>query len=135
MIKPEPFARQLLAEDMLTTRTPEAHAWAVKEFRTLRSEGQFIPLGVGKQTVVFPAFDGGAEWGGTCHRPNHRRSFCAATPTTSHGPAASRIKKSRWQNRYGHISKPLLPLPRRQPRRLASGLSFAGGIDDFDKRP
>ncbi len=64
-LAPEPFARQLLTEDMLTTRTPEAHAWAVEQFKTFRSEGQFVPLQVDKQTVVFPGFDGGAEWGGS----------------------------------------------------------------------
>ena len=57
---PESFARQRLTEDMLTTRTPEAHAWAVKEFRTFITDGQFVPLAVDRQTVVFPGFDGGA---------------------------------------------------------------------------
>ena len=66
---PEPFARQRLTEDMLTTRTPEAHAWALKEFQTFSSDGQFVPLAVGKQTVVFPGFDGGAEWGGPAIDP------------------------------------------------------------------
>jgi len=61
---PEPFGRQRLTEDMLTTRTPEAHEWAVKTFRTFRSDGQFVPLAVGQQTIVFPGFDGGGEWGG-----------------------------------------------------------------------
>ncbi len=67
--KPAPFARQLLTEDMLTNRTPEAHAWAVAQFKTFRSEGQFVPLSVGKDTVVFPGFDGGAEWGGSAADP------------------------------------------------------------------
>ncbi len=62
--KPAPFARQLLTEDMLTNRTPEAHRWALEQFKSFRSEGQFIPLSVGKETVIFPGFDGGAEWGG-----------------------------------------------------------------------
>jgi glucose dehydrogenase len=62
---PAPFARQLLTEDMLTTRTPAAHADAVKQFATFRSAGQFVPFSVDKQTVVFPGFDGGAEWGGS----------------------------------------------------------------------
>ena len=67
---PEPFAqRQRLTEDMLTTRTPEAHAWAVNAFRDFRSDGQFYPMAVGKQTVVFPGFDGGAEWGGPAIDP------------------------------------------------------------------
>lgn len=62
--KPQPFSRQLLTEDLLTNRTPELHAWAVERFHNFRSEGQFVPFGVGKDTVIFPGFDGGAEWGG-----------------------------------------------------------------------
>jgi quinoprotein glucose dehydrogenase len=67
--KPAPFARQLLSEDMLTNRTPEAHQWAVEHFRKFRSEGQFVPFSVGKDTVIFPGFDGGAEWGGSAVDP------------------------------------------------------------------
>ncbi|MEO6816213.1 MAG: PQQ-binding-like beta-propeller repeat protein [Edaphobacter sp.] len=66
---PLPYARQLLTADMLTARTPEAHAWAVEQFKTFRSGGQFIPFSVDKQTVVFPGFDGGAEWGGPAVDP------------------------------------------------------------------
>jgi quinoprotein glucose dehydrogenase len=67
--KPAPFARQLLTADMLTNRTPEMHQWAVEQFRNFRSEGQFVPFSVGKNTVVFPGFDGGAEWGGPAFDP------------------------------------------------------------------
>ncbi len=67
--KPAPYARQRLTEDMLTNRTPEAHRWAVEQFRKFRSEGQFVPLSVGKDTIVFPGFDGGAEWGGSAVDP------------------------------------------------------------------
>jgi glucose dehydrogenase len=66
---PAPFGRQRLTEDMLTTRTPEAHAWAVKEFSTLRSDGQFLPFSLDKQTIVFPGYDGGGEWGGPALDP------------------------------------------------------------------
>lgn len=66
---PAPFARQLLTEDLLTTRTPEAHAWAVKEFRTFRSDGQFLPFALDKQTVIYPGFDGGGEWSGAAIDP------------------------------------------------------------------
>jgi quinoprotein glucose dehydrogenase len=66
---PEPFVRQRLTEEMLTTRTPEAHAWALKTFREFRSDGQFVPFVIGKQTVVFPGYDGGAEWGGPAVDP------------------------------------------------------------------
>ena len=67
--KPAPFARQSLNVDMLTNRTPAVHEWAVEKFREFRSLGQFIPLTVGKETVVFPGFDGGAEWGGSAFDP------------------------------------------------------------------
>ena len=67
--RPAPFARQFLSEEMLTTRTPEAHQWALENFRKFRSEGQFVPFSVGKDTVVFPGFDGGAEWGGPAVDP------------------------------------------------------------------
>jgi quinoprotein glucose dehydrogenase len=67
--KPAPYARQLLTEDMLTNRTPEVHQWAVEQFRKSRSEGQFVPFSVGKDTVIFPGFDGGAEWGGPAIDP------------------------------------------------------------------
>ena len=66
---PEPFARQRLTEELLTTRTQAAHDWAVKTFRTFRSDGQFYPFAVDQQTVVFPGFDGGAEWGGPAIDP------------------------------------------------------------------
>ena len=67
--EPKPYARQLLTADMLTNRTPAAHAWAEKEFKTFISAGQFVPFSLDKQTVVFPGFDGGAEWGGPAVDP------------------------------------------------------------------
>jgi quinoprotein glucose dehydrogenase len=67
--KPAPFARQTLTEDLLTNRTSEIHRWALDKFHTFRNEGQFLPFTVGKDTVVFPGFDGGAEWGGPAVDP------------------------------------------------------------------
>ena len=53
----------------LSNRTPAVHQWALDQFKSFRSEGQFVPLGLDKQTVVFPGFDGGAEWGGPAFDP------------------------------------------------------------------
>lgn len=64
-LKPAPFARQLLTQDMVTARTPQAREAALKEFATFRNKGIFTPLAVDQPTVVFPGFDGGAEWGGS----------------------------------------------------------------------
>lgn len=61
---PQPYARQRLTAEMLTERTPQAHAYALQQFATFRSDGQFVPFSLDRQTVVFPGFDGGAEWGG-----------------------------------------------------------------------
>jgi glucose dehydrogenase len=69
-LAPGPYARQRLTGDMLTTRTPEAHAWAAEQFKTFRSGGQFVPFTLDKQTVVFPGFDGGGEWGGPAVDPS-----------------------------------------------------------------
>jgi glucose dehydrogenase len=62
--RPASFARQILTEDLLTNRTPEVHQWALEKFKKIRSEGQFVPFSIGIETVIFPGFDGGAEWGG-----------------------------------------------------------------------
>ena len=67
--RPAPFARQRLTEDLLTDRTPEVHKWALEKFQTFRSDGQFVPLAIGRDTIVFPGFDGGAEWGGPAVDP------------------------------------------------------------------
>jgi quinoprotein glucose dehydrogenase len=61
---PAPFARQMLTAEMITQRTPEAHRAALQSFKSFRSDGQFVPFSVGKETIVFPGYDGGAEWGG-----------------------------------------------------------------------
>jgi quinoprotein glucose dehydrogenase len=68
--KPAPFARQLLTADMVTTRTPQAHAAAMAQFRKMISNGQFVPPSVGKDTISFPGMDGGAEWGGSALDPD-----------------------------------------------------------------
>jgi quinoprotein glucose dehydrogenase len=65
---PAPYARQKLTADMITTRTPEAHQEALDRFMKLRSDGQFIP-GSTQGTIIFPGYDGGAEWGGGAFDP------------------------------------------------------------------
>jgi glucose dehydrogenase len=67
-LAPEPFARQFLTPERLTTRTPEAHAAALARFRAIRAGGQFVP-GSREGTLIFPGYDGGAEWGGAAFDP------------------------------------------------------------------
>lgn len=67
-LRPEPFARQLLTEDNLTNRTPEARKAVVERFRQLRNGPQFTPPSRAG-TVILPGFDGGGEWGGGAYDP------------------------------------------------------------------
>ena len=66
-VKPPPFIRQNLTEDMLTRRTPEAHAWALADFRKYKS-GMYDPP-VLEGNIIFPGVDGGGEWGGPAFDP------------------------------------------------------------------
>ena len=67
-LKPPAFARQTLTEKMLTTRTPEAHASALRTFREYKYAGMFQPPST-DGLIVFPGYDGGAEWGGPAFDP------------------------------------------------------------------
>jgi quinoprotein glucose dehydrogenase len=67
-VTPPPFVRQTLTEEMLTNRTPEAHASALKTFREYKYAGMFQPPSV-DGLVVLPGYDGGAEWGGPAFDP------------------------------------------------------------------
>jgi quinoprotein glucose dehydrogenase len=67
-VRPAPYARQSLTEETLTHRTPAAHEWAVEQFREMRS-GAFVPFSANAETLIFPGFDGGAEWGGQAFDP------------------------------------------------------------------
>jgi quinoprotein glucose dehydrogenase len=61
---PAPYTQQSTTVDTLTNRTPEAHAWAMKQFDSMIGGGQFVPPSVDKLTVDMPGFAGGGEWGG-----------------------------------------------------------------------
>jgi quinoprotein glucose dehydrogenase len=67
-VLPPPFARQILTEDTLTQRTPEARQAVLERFRKVRSNGQFEPPSL-EGTIIFPGFDGGGEWGGAAFDP------------------------------------------------------------------
>jgi quinoprotein glucose dehydrogenase len=70
-VKPPPFARQVLDEDGVTDISPEARATVLKRLREVRSGGQFVPPSV-EGTVIYPGFDGAAEWGGSAWDPETR---------------------------------------------------------------
>jgi quinoprotein glucose dehydrogenase len=67
--RPAAFSRQVMTEELLTNRTPEARKWALEKFRSFHGGTSFVPFRVGQETILFPGFDGGAEWGGPAYDP------------------------------------------------------------------
>lgn len=67
-LKPPPFARQVFTEDMINSIDTATENYVRKKFKGLRTGTQFIPPSK-EGTIVFPGFDGGAEWGGPSFDP------------------------------------------------------------------
>ena len=65
---PPPFSRQQITRKDLTTRTPAAHASALKLFEQFGTKHPFDPPNE-KGIIIFPGVDGGAEWGGPAFDP------------------------------------------------------------------
>jgi quinoprotein glucose dehydrogenase len=73
-VRPAPFCAAVAHRRPAHQRArPRRTQWALERSSAkLRSEGQFVPFSVGKETVIFPGFDGGAEWGGSAIRSGNR---------------------------------------------------------------
>lgn len=67
-VLPRPFARQQLTEDLLTDRTPAAHAAALALFKENPTPDPFTPPNT-KGIIIFPGVDGGGEYGGPAFDP------------------------------------------------------------------
>ncbi len=67
-LKPAPFARQRFTVDEITDRTPGAHKAVLERFFHVRPHVPFGPPSR-EGTIIFPGFDGGAEWGGAAADP------------------------------------------------------------------
>jgi quinoprotein glucose dehydrogenase len=62
LIQPS-FARQIFTESDVTDISPQAHSQVLDRLRKTRTGEPFIPPST-SGTIIFPGFDGGAEWGG-----------------------------------------------------------------------
>ena len=67
--KPAPFTRQLFTADEITDISPASHRQVLDRFVRLRPHAQFLPPSR-EGTIIFPGFDGGAEWGGAAADPD-----------------------------------------------------------------
>jgi quinoprotein glucose dehydrogenase len=67
--KPAPFSRQLFSADEITDISAESRRAVLDQFVKLRPHAPFLPPSR-EGTVIFPGFDGGAEWGGAAADPD-----------------------------------------------------------------
>ena len=67
--KPAPFSRQLFTYDDITDLSPESHRQVLERFAKIRPHTPFLPPSR-EGTIIFPGFDGGAEWGGAATDPD-----------------------------------------------------------------
>lgn len=67
-LQPQPFARQLFTEALATDLSPASHLAVVERLRKIRPHQVFLPPST-EGTIIFPGFDGGAEWGGAAVDP------------------------------------------------------------------
>ncbi|MEO7119860.1 MAG: PQQ-binding-like beta-propeller repeat protein, partial [Ginsengibacter sp.] len=67
---PKPFARQILAEKDLNNIVPDSSYQDIKrKLATYKTGNMFNPPSR-EGTIIFPGFDGGAEWGGPAYDPS-----------------------------------------------------------------
>jgi quinoprotein glucose dehydrogenase len=76
-VKPPAFARQSFGESDATDISPASRAAVLERLRRVRSAGQFVPPST-QGTMIFPGFDGGAEWGGSAFDPETRLLYVNA---------------------------------------------------------
>lgn len=76
-VKPPSFTRQRLTEADLTTRTPAAHAAALRLFRQYGTRDPFEPPNA-RGTIIYPGVDGGGEWGGPAFDPETQTLYVNA---------------------------------------------------------
>ena len=67
--RPAPFSRQLFTYDEITDISPESHRQVLERFAKIRPHTPFLPPSR-EGTIIFPGFDGGAEWGGAAADPD-----------------------------------------------------------------
>lgn len=67
--KPSPFARQIFNESEATDLTPDSRKAVLDQLAKVRPHAPFSPPSQ-QGTVIFPGFDGGAEWGGAAADPD-----------------------------------------------------------------
>lgn len=78
-VKPPPFTRQTFTKESVTDISEEAREYVLKKLENVRYGSPFTPPSDQQETVIFPGFDGGAEWGGPAFDPESGYLYVNAT--------------------------------------------------------
>jgi quinoprotein glucose dehydrogenase len=70
-VKPPAYARQAFTEDEVTNISAKSREAVLAQLRKTRTGRPWIPPST-QGTIIFPGFDGGAEWGGAAWDPTSR---------------------------------------------------------------
>ncbi|MBL9134327.1 MAG: PQQ-binding-like beta-propeller repeat protein [Verrucomicrobiales bacterium] len=100
-LKPPPFSRQWFGEETITDRTPEARAAVFARWRQILPHQPWSPPST-NGTVIFPGFDGGAEWGGAAFDPASGRLFVNANEM----PWILQMIETQAASGQGHLGSP-----------------------------
>jgi quinoprotein glucose dehydrogenase len=97
-LKPAPFARQHFTTDEITDLSPAAHEAVRVRLQQVQPHRVFDPPSE-RGTIIFPGYDGGAEWGGAAVDPdgvlyvnsNEMPWILEMVPTLALGPNATPV--------------------------------------------
>lgn len=82
-VKPKAFARTGLTVNDMSNLNPEAHAFAVDQFKKSKSGSQFTPIG-NLPTLIMPGLLGGANWSGASFDPETGILYVNSNDLPSH---------------------------------------------------
>ena len=122
-LKPPPLVRQSLTEADLTNITPEAHAYALKEFRQISVRARSTRRRACRARSRRPGHLGGAEWHGASFDPRAEHALRQRQRGADDQPAAARARRARRgrQTPVAAGAPDLRPDLRRLPRRERQG--------------
>ena len=68
-VKPPPYSGQVFTEDIISEVLPNSKESILKKIQGANYGHKFTPPSI-EGTVIYPGFDGGADWGGAAVEPN-----------------------------------------------------------------
>jgi quinoprotein glucose dehydrogenase len=94
-VKPAPLSRLVVNEDLITDISPEARAFALRRFHSVRGGVPFAPPSR-QGTIYSPGTLGGALWGGCAFDPSSQRLFV----NSSELPSIATLREGRPEDGY-----------------------------------